>query len=267
MNFFEHLDELRSRLIRAIIAVVVGMIGTFVSGDWLFSNVVFAQLKPDFVTYRVMCAFAEKTGLAGLCIKAPKVEMMNIDMGEPFFKHMQFSFIMGIIIAIPYIIYQLWLFIKPGLMDVEMKAARGFVFICSSLFLFGVAFGYFVIAPFSIAFLAGYTIGGVGGNTTLSSYMGYMTMFTLPMGIVFELPVIIYFLSRIGIVTPRFLKQYRKHMVVVLLILAGIITPSPDIVSQLLVGVPLYLLYEIGIIVSEKVQRKKLLREKNQMVQ
>lgn len=264
MNFFEHLDELRSRLIKALIAIATSMIGVFLMGEWIFEKIIYAPLKEDFVTYRVLCDFAEKTGMSGLCIKAPKVELFSAEMGETFFKHMQVSLVLGIMIAMPFVIYQVWLFIKPGLMDVEVKASRGFVAICSGLFLLGVLFGYFVIAPFAISFLASYTIGGIGGKATLSSYVGYLTMLTLPIGIIFELPVVIYFLSRIGIVTPRFLKQYRKHMAVVLLILAGIITPSPDIATQLMVGVPLYLLYEVGIIVSGKVLKKRLLRESAQ---
>ena len=150
-------------------------------------------------------------------------------------------------------------------MDAEVKAARGFVTICSLLFISGVLFGYFIITPFAVSFLANYVMQGVagviGGQATLDDYVSYLTMFTLPIGLVFELPVVIYFLSKIGIVTPKFLKQYRKHMVVVLLIVAGIITPSPDLVSQLLVGIPLILLYEASIVVSGRVQKARLARQ------
>jgi sec-independent protein translocase protein TatC len=139
----------------------------------------------------------------------------------------------------------------------EIKAARGFVTICSGLFIAGALFGYYIIAPFAISFLTGYTLGDIKTMPTLASYIDYMTMFTLPIGLVFELPVIIFFLSKIGIVSPRMLKQYRKHMVVILLVVAGIITPSPDVVSQLLVGIPLYLLYEIGILVSARVEKQR----------
>lgn len=143
-------------------------------------------------------------------------------------------------------------------MKEEIKAARGFVTICSGLFAVGVLFGYFIITPFAVSFLANYTMGGIGGTASLDSYIGYLTMFTLPIGIVFELPVIIYFLSMMGLVTPTFLKSYRRQIFVILLIVAGVITPSPDMVSQLLVFVPLYSLFEVGIIVSGRVHRKRM---------
>ena len=257
MSFWEHLEELRSRLIRSIIAIAVGMVGVFSLGDWVFDTIIYAPRHEDFVTYRFMCWLGQQTGMQGLCIKPVQFEMFTTEMGESFFKQTQVSIVLGLILASPYVIYQLWLFIKPGLMDKEAKAATGFVGICSGLFILGVLFGYFIIAPFAISFLASYTIGGVGGKVTLNSYIGYMTMFTLPIGLVFELPIIIYFLAKLGVVSPSFLKQYRRHMIVVLLIAAGIITPSPDMVSQILVFVPLYSLYEIGIVVAKRVYKQK----------
>jgi sec-independent protein translocase protein TatC len=257
MSFWEHLDVLRKHIIRALIAIMVGVVGIFALGEWFFKAVVFAPLDKNFITYDLMCRLAAKTGLSGLCISAPSLNLFTRELGEVFFKQMQVSLVVGLLLAIPFVFWQVWLFIKPGLMEQEVKAARGFVTICSSLFIFGVLFGYYVITPFAVSFLANYTMAGIGGQATLDSYVGYLTMFTLPIGVVFELPVIIFFLSKIGIVTPTLLKSYRKHMVVVLLIVAGIITPSPDVVSQLLVGVPLYLLYEVGIVVSKRVQKKR----------
>ena len=157
----------------------------------------------------------------------------------------------------------MWLFIKPGLTQREVKAAGGFVSICTSLFITGVLFGYFVIAPFAISFLASYTIGGVGGKVTLDSYIGFMTMFTLPIGLVFELPILIYFLSKLGLITPKFLRDYRRYTIVILLIVAGVITPSPDMISQILVFIPLYSLYEIGIVVSARVAKQRALDQAN----
>lgn len=260
MNFWEHLEELRKRIIRAVLAVLIGVIVVFALGEEFFKLVIYAPIQKEFVTYGFMCNLGQKIGMQGLCLEPPKLTLFTQELGEVFFKQMQVSLIVGLLVAAPFIFWQIWLFIKPGLMEAEVKAARGFVTICSGLFIAGVLFGYFIITPFAVSFLANYTMAGIGGQATLDSYIGYLTMFTLPIGLVFELPIIIYFLSKIGIVTPKLLKQYRKHIFVVLLIVAGIITPSPDIVSQLLVFVPLYSLFEIGIIVSSRVQKQ---RERN----
>jgi sec-independent protein translocase protein TatC len=258
MSFWQHIDELRKRLIRSFIAILVGVIGIFALGESFFKMVIYAPITKEFVTYGFMCDLAQKTGASGLCIEPPKLTLFTTEIGEVFFKQMQVALIVGLLVTIPFVFWQIWLFIKPGLMEAELKAARGFVTICSGLFMTGFLFGYFVITPFAISFLANYTMAGIGGTASLDSYIGYLTMFTLPIGIVFELPVIIYFLSRMGVVTPSFLKKYRRQIFIVLLIVAGVITPSPDIVSQLLVFVPLYSLFEIGIVVSARVHKKRM---------
>ncbi len=260
MNFWEHLEELRKRIIRSVVSVFVGIIVFFALGEQVFLNIIYAPLNKDFVTYKFMCDLGQKTGMTSLCIDAPKLNLITTQLGEVFFKQMQVALVFGLLASAPIIFWQIWLFIKPGLMEEEIKAARGFVTICSSLFMVGVLFGFFVITPFAVSFLANYTIGGIGGQATLDDYIGYLIMFTLPIGLVFELPIVIYFLSKIGIVTPKLLKQYRKHFIVVLLIVAGIITPSPDLVSQLLVFIPLYSLFEIGIVVSGRVQKQRELK-------
>jgi sec-independent protein translocase protein TatC len=261
MSFWEHLDELRGRLIRAFIAIFVGVIAVFAMGEWFFNMIIYAPIDKSFPTYKFMCDLADKTGAKDLCLTPPKLKLITVEIGEVFFKHMQIAMVVGLLMAIPYIFWQVWLFIKPGLMEAEVKAARGFVTVCSGLFISGVLFGYFIITPFAISFLANYTMNDIGGTSSLDSYIGYLTMFTLPIGLVFELPVIIYFLSRIGIVNSTMLKQYRKYMVVILLVVAGIITPSPDMVSQLLVFVPLYTLFEVGILVSKRVEKKRALAD------
>lgn len=260
MSFWEHLDELRGRLIRAIIAIFIGVIAVFAMGEWFFNMIIYAPIDKSFPTYKLMCDIAEATGAKDLCLTPPNLKLITIEIGEVFFKHMQIAMIIGLLVAIPYIFWQVWLFIKPGLMEAEVKAARGFVTVCSSLFIMGVLFGYFIITPFAVSFLANYTMAGIGGTSSLDSYIGYLTMFTLPIGIVFELPVIIYFLARVGIVSSKMLAEYRKYMIVILLLVAGIITPSPDMVSQLLVFIPLYTLYEVGIIVSKRVEKKRALK-------
>lgn len=180
---------------------------------------------------------------------------MTRELGEQFTQSMYVGVWLGVILASPYLLYELWKFVKPGLYKKEQDAIRGIVFICTFLFLLGVAFGYFIMAPFSIAFLASYSVGAVN-MPTLSSYISYMTMFTLPIGLIFELPVVLYFLTKLGVITPNFLKNYRRHAIVLIVILAGVITP-PDVLSQLLVCFPLLLLYEISIVVSNKEYKRK----------
>jgi sec-independent protein translocase protein TatC len=258
MSFWQHLDELRKRLIRAFAAILVGVIVIFSLGESFFNKVIYAPISKEFPTYGFMCKLGEKIGVSGLCLEPPQLTLFTTGIGEVFFKHMQISFIVGLLVAIPFVFWQVWLFIKPGLMAEEIKASRGFVTVCSALFIAGVMFGYFVITPFSISFLANYKMAGIGGTASLDSYIGYLTMFTLPLGLVFELPIIIYFLSKIGLVTPTFLKNYRRQIFVVLLIVAGIITPSADMVTQLLVFIPLYSLFEVGIVVSGRVYKKRM---------
>jgi sec-independent protein translocase protein TatC len=261
MSFFEHLEELRWHIIRSAIVVVAMMLVVFSMGNWVFDKIIFGPKNENFVTYRVMCNLASKLHASSLCIKPPVFNNIATGLGETFFTHMQIAFVLGFMVSFPYVFWEFWRFVSPGLHDNERKNARGIVLICSLLFASGVLFGYFIIAPFAISFLAGYTLPQVTIMPTLASYIEYMVMFTLPIGLVFELPIVIYFLSKLGIVNPAFLRKYRKHMVVVILIVAGIITPSPDIVSQLLVGVPLYILFEVSIIVSSKVHKNKAIKK------
>ncbi len=176
---------------------------------------------------------------------------------------MKVSAWLGLIVAFPYVFWEFWRFTKPGLYAKERKAARGIVLICSLLFLFGVLFGYFIISPFAITFLSSYSVSDkIANTTTLSTLVNAMTMFTIPTGLVFELPIVIYFLAKIGLVSAAFLKQYRRHSIVVCLLLAAIITP-PDVISQFLVGIPLYGLYEAGIIIARRVEKQKKAAEQN----
>jgi sec-independent protein translocase protein TatC len=258
MSFFDHLEELRWHLLRSVVVVFVLMIVIFTAKDFVFNDIIFAPRHTDFITYKWMCKLAKVTHMDGLCITPVQFNVNAIELGEAFFTHMQVSFVLGLIVGFPYIFWEFWRFIAPGLYPNERKSARGMVLICSLLFLTGILFGYYIIAPFAISFLAGYTIPGTTSMPTISSYMGYMVMFTLPIGLVFELPVVIFFLTKIGLVGPAFLRTYRKHMFLIILVVAGIITPSPDIVSQLLVGIPLYILFEVSIIVSQNVEKNKL---------
>ncbi|MBK7935619.1 MAG: twin-arginine translocase subunit TatC [Lewinellaceae bacterium] len=255
MSFFEHIAELRKHILRS--ALYIGVLATvaFLNKDFIFNTLIFGPRHPDFITYRVLCDFSHYVGLGeSMCFTPPKFDLITRQLGEVLMQLIYVSFWLGVIGAFPLIFWEFWRFISPGLYEKERRAVRGIVFICSLLFLMGVSFGYFVIAPFSISFLAGYTLEGLEVAPTLDSYVTYMTMFTLPMGLVFEMPILGYFLAKIGIIGAAFLRSYRRHAVVVILIVAAIITP-PDVVSQTMVAIPLYLLYELSILVVANVQR------------
>ncbi|MFK7807386.1 MAG: twin-arginine translocase subunit TatC [Saprospiraceae bacterium] len=257
MSFLDHLEELRWHLVRAFSSVIIFAIITFVAKDFVFQTVLFGPKKPDFLFYRIVCGISNSLGLGDrLCMKPPNFDFITVEFGEQFITHLKVSVIIGIAISMPYIFWEIWRFIKPGLLPNEKKSARGFVFISSGLFLSGVLFGYYIIAPFAIGFLAGYEIENVQSTSSLASYVNYLTMFTIPTGLVFQLPIVVYFLSKIGLVTPEFMRSYRRHAFIIILILAAVITP-PDVITQCLIGVPLYFLYEISILISKRVNAKR----------
>ncbi len=262
MSFLQHLEEMRWRVIRSAIAIFVFAAVAFIFKGIVFDQIILAPKSATFITYRAMCALSQTIGLAdGFCITSD-FELQNISMSGQFTSHIVVSFIAGIIVAFPYVFYQLWSFIKPGLKNNERNVARGVVFFTSLLFMLGIAFGYFLIAPLSIQFLGGYKVSDQVDNIiTLNSFITTITSTTLASGIVFQLPIAIYFLAKIGLVTPQSLRAYRKHALVGVLILAAIITP-PDITSQILVTLPLVILYEISIhiarIVERNIKRKEL---------
>lgn len=251
MSFLDHLEVLRWHLIRSIAVILLGAIVVFIAKDWIFDYIIFAPKKDTFPTYRILCSLGET-----LCMQPPKLELITRELGEQFMIHIKSSIILGFVLAFPYVMYEVWRFIKPGLYSKEKKYARGFVFVCSSLFLAGILFGYFVISPFAITFLGSYSVGSEATNSpTLASYVNYMSMFTLPAGIIFELPVVVYFLAKIGVVNAAGMRKYRKHAFVSILILSAIITP-PDVVTQFLIGIPIFVLYEISIVVTKRIEKK-----------
>lgn len=252
MSFLDHLEVLRWHVIRSLLVIFVFAIGMFSAKKWVFESVIMAPKRGDFATYRFFCWIADS-----LCFTPPALEIINVGMAEQFLVSLKVCFLLGVIVAFPYVFWEIWRFVKPGLYDNEQKVTRGVVFKCTFLFLLGVSFGYYVISPFAINFLAGYDLGmDMKSTATLDSYVTFMTMFTLPTGIVFELPIAVYFLSRIGVVTPEFMRKFRRHAFIIILITAAIITP-PDVITQFLIGVPVYLLYEISIGISERVHKQK----------
>ena len=259
MTFWEHLDELRGALIRSIIAIIILTIIAIVFKKVLFDYVILAPKDPDFITYRILCKLGKMISVNALCPDTAALHLININLAGQFMSHMTVSLIAGFIVASPYIVWEFWRFISPGLTDIERKNTRGAVLIISLLFITGVLFSYFIVVPLMVSFLGSYQVSvTVTNQIALNSYTGSVTTMTLLMGLIFEFPVVVLFLTKIGIITPSFLKKYRKHTIVVILIIAGLITPSPDIVSQLVVAIPLYGLYEVSLMVSNRMFRKRM---------
>ncbi|RLD20913.1 MAG: twin-arginine translocase subunit TatC [Bacteroidetes bacterium] len=252
MSFLEHLEALRWHIIRALSSVLVIGVTAFAFKSFIFDDLLLGPTKQTFITYRWFCDISDT-----ICFYPEGLEIITRDISEQFLSHIKVSIWLGIIVAFPYIFYEFWKFVKPGLYSTEQKAAKGVVFISSTLFLSGILFGYFVIAPFAVTFLSSYSVSpDILNTTTLTSLVNSMTMFTIPTGIIFELPIVIYFLAKVGLVTSATMKQYRKHAVVIILILSAIITP-PDVITQFLIGLPLYLLFEAGIVIAKRVEKNQ----------
>jgi sec-independent protein translocase protein TatC len=257
MSFLEHLEELRWHLVRSSIAVVAAAVIVFINAKFIFDNILFAPKYPGFITNRFFAWIAEKMNSPELQINTKPIEIINIDMAGQFMTQINIAVIGGIIISIPYILWEFWSFIRPALYDKEKRYATGAVFYSSLLFLLGVLFGYYLIVPLTTHFFGSYRVSEeVVNQINLTSFISSVSTIVLGSGIVFELPIIIYFLSKIGIISPSFLAKYRKHAYIVLLLLAAIITP-PDIFSMLLVTGPLVLLYELGVILAIRIERKR----------
>jgi len=257
MTFLEHLEELRWHLIRSAVAIFVFAIVAFIFNEIIFDKIIIFPKNPDFWTNRMLCRLGGLVNIQKLCINSKPFQLININMAGQFTIHIMVSLFAGFIIAFPYIMYEFWKFITPALYTTERRYARGTVFYTSVLFILGVLFGYYLIVPLSVHFLGSYHVSGqVINQINLKSYIATVISVCAASGAIFELPVLIYFLSKIGLITPQFLKKYRKHAIIIILTLAAIITP-PDIFSQILVSLPLIVLYEISIYISKKITDKK----------
>jgi sec-independent protein translocase protein TatC len=258
MSFFDHLEELRWHIIRALIAIMIMTVVVFLSKEFIFDTIIFGPRHADFPTYRLVCWISHYLGAGDKgCVTPFAGTLKTIDMAEAFTMHFTVSIVLGFISTFPYIFWEFWRFIRPGLRINEASNARGIVAVCSALFFFGVAFGYFVIAPSGINFLMGYTLPGVENEARLGSYISYLILFVLPSGVTFELPLVVYFLAKLGIVSSASMREYRRYAVIITLIVAAIITPGPDVMSQMLVGVPLYLIYEASVLVAAREERRQ----------
>ncbi|MFY8185459.1 MAG: twin-arginine translocase subunit TatC [Bacteroidia bacterium] len=256
----DHLEALRWHIVRSTVVVIILSIVVFCFPDFVFGQIIFGPLRVDFITYKQLCILSDKLGgIEGLCVKEMNFSLVSNQLSGQFTTHLWISFLGGLIIGFPYILYEIWRFIRPALKNTETKPVRGFVFVSSVLFLIGVFFAYYIIVPMSVQFLGNYNITTekfIQTLPTIDDYISLISTLVLATGLVFEMPIIVYFLTRMGIFSPAFMRKFRKHAVVVLLIVAAIITPSPDITSQMLVFVPIYCLYEISIFVSKYVENK-----------
>lgn len=262
MSFLDHLEELRWHLIRSTIAVVVLAALAFIFKDFIFGTLIFGPKQPDFITYRLFCNLAQSLGMDTFCFQEMPFRIQSRTMAGQFSAHMWTSIYAGIIVAFPYILYEMWRFISPGLREKERKSSRGFIFIASVLFFLGVLFGYYLITPLSINFLGNYTVSKeVFNDFDLDSYISLVRTSVLACGIVFELPILMYILTKIGLVTPESLRKYRKFALIIVLVLSAVITP-PDIVSQIIVAIPILILYEVSIYISKIVVRNQKREER-----
>lgn len=260
MGFLDHLEELRRRLFWSAAFILLGGISLFIAKTWVFETVIFGPRQKDFISFRAWCWLSNQLGAGeALCVQEINYELINTTMLGNFTTHLMVSAIGGIILAFPLIFWQGWLFVRPALKSTERAAARGIGWSSSLLFFTGVAFGYFIIAPLSLQFLGNYELGDVQARISVMSYMKTIASITLAAGLIFQLPVVVYFLSKAGLVTPEILKSYRKHALVGILVIAAVITP-PDVTSQILVAMPVLVLYEVSIFISRRVRNRQNVR-------
>lgn len=262
MSFVEHLEELRIHLIRIAISVCASAVFIFFATKSIFTKVIFGPLNQDFLTYQIMCKLSHKLDLGDkMCYSPAAINLVTLEMGEAFLLHIKVCIFGGLIISFPFVLWELWKFIKPGLYPKERKAANGVVVVSSFLFLAGISFGYFVLAPFAINFLVGYELPMINAasNSNLikaTSLINYMIMFTVPVGIIFELPIIVFYLAKMGLVTDSFMREYRRHAIVLILVIAAFVTP-PDVMTQIIIGIPIYILYELSIQIAARQTKKR----------
>lgn len=260
MSFIEHLEALRWHIVRSVLAIVVIAILAFLKIDWLFESVIMAPLKSDFVSVVGLCKLSHFLHIGNtLCLQAANVQLQTTAFGSQFISSITIAFVCGFIIAFPYVFWEFWRFVKPALSTKEIRSTRGSIFFVTFFFLLGISFGYFLLAPFTFSFLSNYQLGVshmLITRPTLDDYLDNLLDILIGSGIAFQLPLISYVLTQIGLITPAFLRTYRKYAYVAILFVAAVITPSPDWMSQTIVALPLILLYEISIRISVRVEKE-----------
>jgi len=257
MSFLEHIEELRWTILKSVLAVLIFALLAFIVKGFIFDVLILSPKDPNFFTNVKFCELGKLIGSTDLCINTTHFDIINIQMSGQFSTHIKVSLVIGFIAAFPFIFYQFWKFISPALYTSEKNHTVGAVLWTTILFILGVLFGYFVITPLTIHFFSGYLVSDtVGNQINLNSYISILTSVVISSGVVFEMPILIYFLAKAGIVDTAFLKKYRKHSLVLILTISAFITP-PDVLSQVIVSIPLLILYEIGILISKRVAKNK----------
>ena len=268
MSFIDHLEALRWHIVRAAIAILVAAGTIFVFRLWVFDNIIMGPVRPDFISYTGLCNLGHKMGIGeALCMPPVKISYQVTQTSGTFNTAINVAIIGGIIAAFPYLFWELWRFVKPALSPKEKKYARGSIFWVSLCFFAGVAFGYYLLAPFTFNFLASFQLSEkitIDYKPTIDDYTDTLANLLLGCGLAFELPVLAYVLARIGIISASFLKKYFKYAVIVILIVAAVITPSPDWTSQFIVALPLFLLYGISIAITARVDKKRAKKDKEE---
>lgn len=263
MSFFEHIEVLRWHLIRSVIAIAVFAILSFTFYDFVFNDIIMGPKNLDFWTYRMMCKVGDLLSLDGFCVERIPFNIINTELAGQFMLQINSCLLMAVALGFPYLLFEVWLFVKPALTDVERKGARGFVFYATILFIIGALFGYYIVVPLSVNFLANVSLSEeITNQITIDSYLSTIATLTLGCGVIFLLPILIFILSKLGIMTPEFMRASRRYAIVIILIIAAIITPTADVITLLTVSAPMFILYELSISVSASVKRSKLQREK-----
>jgi sec-independent protein translocase protein TatC len=271
MSFLDHLEELRWHIVRSVFAIMIFVVLAFVYTPWIFEHIIFGPARADFATFKFLCRVGDWVKSDGLCVKYIPFRVQSRNMTGQFTMQFTAGFVIGLICAFPYVVWEIWRFVKPGLHNRELKLSRGVVSSVTFLFILGISFGYFVMCPMSIYFFTSYSISPMIVNEfDITSYVSTVVTLVLGSGLLFQLPVVVFFLTQMGILTPQFMRKYRRHAVIVILIIGAFITP-PDPISQTVISIPLYLLYEVSIFISAYAMRKKqraeaaelLLEEKN----
>lgn len=261
MSFVDHIEELRWHIIRSLIAVSVSAIVVFFNIERIWDSIIMGPTHPSFISYRILCQLGHMIGTEVLCMDKFNIEFQNTELSGQFMMSFSTSFMIGIIVAFPYIFWEFWRFIKPALKPSELKNARGIVFWSSLLFFTGVLFSYYIVAPFTINFFATYQLSPSFKNIiTMANYYDTMSDLILGLGVVFELPVVVYFLSKIGMLTPAVMRSKRRYAILIIFVLAAVVTP-PDWFSIWLVAIPLLILYETSITISDRVNKARKKKE------
>ena len=261
MSFIDHLEALRWHIIRSLLAIIIAAVLIFIKIDWVFDHVILGPIQKDFITYTGLCQFGRWVHMGdSLCMPSVNLKLQANTFGTQFMTSISIAFIGGFIAAFPYVFWELWRFVKPALTEKELKSTRGSIFFVSLFFFMGAAFGYFLLAPFTYSFLANFQLGTTGIMTTiptLADYIENLIDIIVGSALAFQLPIISFVLTKIGLITPSFLRNYRKYAYVAILVIAAIITPSPDWMSQMIVTIPLVLLYEFSIKISKRVHKRE----------